>query len=233
MVPNTQSELSEPNLKGTDRLEISSGQNPLRGPLLEKSDWQDSSAHIEEQKLQLLEMGLRDLQSSPSVTIERRDRTGQSVDVMSTEDTATGLTQPGFQIEDTTEHCRLQNFGEEQNEQSVLSGIINVENDLSNNSNYLERNVIDDAFWNESAASEGVQQVGFTNDDGENSNLQEIPDLRQEHGSYQEAVESWLGASSYHEGALVGRTHGIYFPDDDNDELRELLSRYINIAAEL
>lgn len=265
MVPNVHSELSEPNYRGTDKIGMSGGQNHLQGPALEKLDWQDSSAHIEEQKLQLLKFDSSDFQSSASVGSERRDGTGQSVDVMSTEDTANGLTQRGLQIEDT-EHISLPDFSEEHNEQS--------ENGLSNNSNYLEGNIVDDVQWNESAALEGEQQVGFENegsdrlptnvewrnstgerldvnnasatanewpqivlenDDGGNSHLQEVPELWQEDGRYQEAVENWLGGPSDHEGSPDGRSHGIYFPDDDNvcsEELRELLSRYINITRE-
>ncbi|XP_028776132.1 uncharacterized protein LOC114732921 [Neltuma alba] len=66
------------------------------------------------------------------------------------------------------------------------------------------------------------------NEDGENSHLPEAPEMWQEDGGFQEAVENWLGGPSDHEAAPVGRIHGFYFPDDDNVnsvELRELLNR--------
>ncbi|KAJ1397770.1 Zinc finger, RING-type [Sesbania bispinosa] len=68
----------------------------------------------------------------------------------------------------------------------------------------------------------------LANEDGENSRLQEAPEVWQEDGSFQEAVENWLGGPSDHESAPGGRVHGFYFPDDDNVysvELRELLNR--------
>ncbi|KAL9296815.1 hypothetical protein ACSQ67_022711 [Phaseolus vulgaris] len=66
------------------------------------------------------------------------------------------------------------------------------------------------------------------NGDGENSHLQESHEAWQEDGSFQEAVENWLGGPSDHESAPAGRIRGFYFPEDDNVysvELRELLNR--------
>ncbi|KAH1225330.1 hypothetical protein AAZV13_11G152900 [Glycine max] len=66
------------------------------------------------------------------------------------------------------------------------------------------------------------------NEDGENSRLQESHEVWQEDGGFQGAVENWLGGTSDHESAPVGRIRGFYFPEDDNVysvELRELLSR--------
>ncbi|XP_061353456.1 uncharacterized protein LOC133298219 [Gastrolobium bilobum] len=66
------------------------------------------------------------------------------------------------------------------------------------------------------------------NEDGENSHVQEAPEVWQEDRGFHEAVENWLGGPSNHASAPVDRVHGFYFPDDDNVysvELRELLSR--------
>ncbi|KAI4334316.1 hypothetical protein L6164_019027 [Bauhinia variegata] len=79
----------------------------------------------------------------------------------------------------------------------------------------------------DSQPSEWPQQV-LGNEDEENSHVQEAPEMWQEDGGFQEAVENWLGGPSDHEGAPAGRIHGYYFPDDDNVysvELRELLNR--------
>lgn len=76
-------------------------------------------------------------------------------------------------------------------------------------------------------ANEWPQDI-LGNEDGENSHLPEAPEMWQEDGGFQEAVENWLGGPSDHEVAPVGRIHGFYFPDDDNVnsvELRELLNR--------
>ncbi|XP_057729374.1 uncharacterized protein LOC130944840 [Arachis stenosperma] len=77
-------------------------------------------------------------------------------------------------------------------------------------------------------SSNELPQNTFGNEDGENSRLQEGPEVWQEDSGFQEAVEIWLGGPSDHEAAPVGRIHGFYFPEDDNVysvELRELLSR--------
>lgn len=71
----------------------------------------------------------------------------------------------------------------------------------------------------------------LANEDGENSRLQEAPEVWQEDSGFQEAVENWLGGPSNHDSAPVGRVHGFYFPDDDHVysvELRELLNRYLH-----
>lgn len=80
------------------------------------------------------------------------------------------------------------------------------------------------------AANEWPQHI-LESEDGEDSHLQEVPEMCPD-DSYQEAVENWLGGSIDHEGAAVVRTQGIYFSDDDNvysGELEELLSRYVNV----
>ncbi|XP_027187537.1 uncharacterized protein [Cicer arietinum] len=81
-----------------------------------------------------------------------------------------------------------------------------------------------------STSNEWPQNI-LGNDDEENSRLQEqveASEVWQEDGSFQEAVEIWLGGPSDNEVPPVGRIHGFYFPEDDNVysvELRELLSR--------
>ncbi|KAL5081842.1 hypothetical protein RYX36_010263 [Vicia faba] len=80
-----------------------------------------------------------------------------------------------------------------------------------------------------STSNEWPQNILGT-EDGDNSRLQDqvTSEVWQEDGSFQEAVEIWLGGPSDNEVAPVGRTHGFYFPEDDNVysvELRELLSR--------
>ncbi|XP_061345373.1 uncharacterized protein LOC133291176 [Gastrolobium bilobum] len=80
-----------------------------------------------------------------------------------------------------------------------------------------------------STSNEWPQNI-LGNEDRENSRPQEQegPEMWQEDGGFQEAVEIWLGGPSDHDVAPVGRIHGFYFPEDDNVysvELRELLSR--------
>lgn len=87
-----------------------------------------------------------------------------------------------------------------------------------------------------STSNEWSQNI-LGNDDGEISHLQEqvASEVWQEDGSFQEAVEIWLGGPSDNEVAPVGRIHGFYFPEDDNvysGELRELLSRYVDMIGE-
>ncbi|XP_019453917.1 PREDICTED: uncharacterized protein LOC109355295 isoform X2 [Lupinus angustifolius] len=92
-------------------------------------------------------------------------------------------------------------------------------------SNITEENVDDNHL--SSTASEWHEN-SLRNEDGDNSRLPEAPEVWQEDGSFQEAVENWLGGPSDHEGAPVRRIPELYFPDDDNvysGELRELLSR--------
>lgn len=87
-----------------------------------------------------------------------------------------------------------------------------------------------------STSNEWPQNI-LGNEDGENSRMQEqgASESWQEDSGFQEAVEIWLGGPSDNEVAPVGRIHGFYFPEDDNVysvELRELLSRYVDITGE-
>ncbi|MED6206012.1 hypothetical protein PIB30_118964 [Stylosanthes scabra] len=106
-----------------------------------------------------------------------------------------------------------------------------IENERSgwNQSNHEWRDSTDEGVDdNQFSTSMQWPENGYGNEDGENSRLQEGPEVWQEDGGFQEAVENWLGAPSDLESAPVGRVHGFYFPDDDNVysvELRELLNR--------
>lgn len=263
-------EQSEPNERGSDRLGISGDRNCIQGTITENLDCQDSAAHIEGGRLRLLETESRDCQSSSSVEMERRDSRGQNGVGTTIEDSANGLMQQNFHIEDT-EHINVQEFSEVHHDESELRVTSNDDNGLSTHSNDMEGNMFDDENRNESTAPEGQQQeeiienegnevhqtnVEWSNsteeslddnplsgtvnewpqnilgdEDGENSHLPEAPEMWQEDGSFQEAVENWLGGPSDHGVAAVGRIRGFYFPDDDNVnsvELRELLNRYVN-----
>lgn len=265
MVPAVQSEQSEPNNTGSDRLGISGGQNFALGIACENSDWQDSNAHVE----------TRDLESSSSTRVARTDDTEQNVDMMPAEDIGNDLTQQSLQIEDRGHSC-VQELSEVHAEQSELGDVTHDESNLSSHNIHVEGNIVDDVEWIESVALEGEQQEEaiiendgsdwyraniewrnsteesvddnqlsstsnewpqniLGNENGENSHLQEAPEVWQEDGGFQEAVEIWLGGPSDQEAAQVSRIHGFYFPDDDNVysvELRELLSRYADMAGE-
>ncbi|XP_027341657.1 uncharacterized protein LOC113854697 isoform X2 [Abrus precatorius] len=256
-VPTVHSEQSEPNNTGNDRLGITGEQIYSQGTTFENLDWQGSTVYVE----------TRDWESSSSIRGERRDGTGQNVDIMPTEDTPNDHTQQSLQIEDM-EHGNMQELCEVHTEQSQQG------DDRSNLSNHNDRvygNIVDDVDSIESVPLEGEQQEEVVNEnngrdwhqtnvewrnstqqsvddnqlssasnewpqnilgseDGEISRMQEqeVPEVWQEDGSFQEAVEIWLGGPSDNEVAPVGRIHGFYFPADDNVysvELRELLSR--------
>lgn len=126
------------------------------------------------------------------------------------------------------------------NESTALQGE-QLEEDIENEgSNWLQSNTdrrnsteesVDDNQLNSTANGWPENSLGI--EDGENSRLQEAPEVWHEDGGFQEAVENWLGGPSDHESAPVGRIPGFYFPDDDNVynvELRELLSRYVNMS---
>ncbi|CAL0334005.1 unnamed protein product [Lupinus luteus] len=248
---------SEPNLRESDGLNIAGDRNCLQGVTFENLDTQVSTLHAGNQ-LQCMEI---DSQPSPCVLVERRNSTGQNVDVMPTMVTSNEFTQESLQIEDS-ENSDLQEFYEASNEQSELGDINNGEN------NHMEDNIVDDMNWSESNALQGDQleevidseesdwhqinaywrniteenvddnQLSSTasewhenslgNEDGDNSRLPEAPEVWQEDGGFQDAVENWLGGPPDREGAPVRRIPELYFPDDDNvysGELRELLSR--------
>nr|KYP51811.1 E3 ubiquitin-protein ligase NEURL1B [Cajanus cajan] len=120
----------------------------------------------------------------------------------------------GLEIPDLIESIALE--GEQQEE-------VIIENDGSDWHQSVDDNQLN------STANEWPQNI-LGSEDGENSRMQEqeAPEVWQEDGGFQEAVEIWLGGPSDNEAAPVGRIHGFYFPEDDNVysvELRELLSR--------
>ncbi|KAG4961214.1 hypothetical protein JHK87_037847 [Glycine soja] len=237
-VPTVHSQQSEPNNRVSDGLEISGDQICSQGTICENLDRQGSSAHVE----------TRDLESSSSTRFEREDGTGGNVDTMPTEDPSNGLTQPSLQIEDT-DQGNMHELSEVHTEQSQRGDIINDESDIVDDVDLIESIALegeqqeeviienDGSVWHQSVDD---NQLGSTTnewpqnilggEDGENSRMQEqeAPEVWQEDGGFQEAVEIWLGGPSDNEVAPVGRIHGFYFPEDDNVysvELRELLSR--------
>ena len=200
-------------------------------------------------------METRDLESSSSTRFEREDGTGGNVDTMPTEDPSNGLTQPSLQIEDT-DQGNMHELSEVHTEQSQRGDIINDESDIVDDVDLIESIALegeqqeeviienDGSVWHQSVDD---NQLGSTTnewpqnilggEDGENSRMQEqeAPEVWQEDGGFQEAVEIWLGGPSDNEVAPVGRIHGFYFPEDDNVysvELRELLSRYVDMNGE-
>ncbi|RZB76421.1 hypothetical protein D0Y65_034751 [Glycine soja] len=202
-VPTVHSQQSEPNNRVSDGLEISGDQICSKGTICENLDWQGSTAHVE----------ARDLESSFSTRVERGDGTGGNVDMMPTENPSNDCSQLSLQIEDT-EHDNMHEFSEEE---------VIIENDGSD-----WHQSVDDIQLS-STTNEWPQNI-LGSEDGENSRMQEqeVPEVWQEDGGFQEAVEIWLGGPSDNEVAPVGRIHGFYFPEDDNVysvELRELLSR--------
>ncbi|KAL1323554.1 hypothetical protein HN51_033854 [Arachis hypogaea] len=268
VVPTLNSERSESNTRRNDGLEMLGGQNCLQETMSDNPDQQDTTGHVEGAQLQNLQFEPVN-QLSSSVAVERRDSTGQNVDVnhvMPVEDTASDHVQQSLQTENPFQSA-MQEFTEAYNDQLRSGDISNGVNDSSNPNHPMEENIVDmnrnepaalvgeqleedieneGSVWNQSnrewrnSTEEGVDdnQVSstsmqwpeneFGDEDGENSRLQEGPEVWQEDGGFQEAVENWLGAPSDLESAPVGRIHGFYFPDDDNVysvELRELLNR--------
>ncbi|CAL0332314.1 unnamed protein product [Lupinus luteus] len=226
MVPTIHSEQSDAdNRESDDRPGISGVQNCSLGIACENLDCQDSNANVE----------TRELEISSSIGVTRSVSSERNIDIMPTEGTANDLVQQSLQIEDTG-HSNMQELTGVHTEQSELVDINDNESNLSNDNIHAEGNIVE---WRNSTEEsvDGNHLSSTSNEwpqnilgDGENSRLQEVPEpeMWQEDGDFQEAVEIWLGAPSDHEVAQDGRVHGFYFPDDNNVysvELRELLSR--------
>lgn len=247
----------EPTNVRDNRVGIS-GDHCLEGITSESLDCQESTAHVEGNQLQCLQIESVDRHSSFSDGCERRDYTGQNVEVVAIRD---------------REHNNNQVSSEVHNEQSELGDISNGENNSSNQSDYTESNVVDDvngsgaleeqleqivenegSGWHQSntewrnSTDENVDdnqlrntanewpENSWVNEDVENPHLQEASEVWQEDSGFQEAVENWLGGPSDQETAPSSRVHSYYFPDDDNVhnvELRELHSRYVKSKDEL
>jgi len=246
----------EPTNVRDNRVGIS-GDHCLEGITSESLDCQESTAHVEGNQLQCLQIESVDRQSSFSDGSERRDYTGQNVEMVAIRD---------------REHSNNQVSSEVHNEQSELGDISNGENNSSNQSDYTESNVVDDVNGS-GALEEQLEQIvenegsslhqsntewrnntdesvddnqlrntanewpenSWVNEDVENPHLQEASEVWQEDSGFQEAVENWLGGPSDHETAPSSRVHSYYFPDDDNVynvELRELHSRYVKSKDE-
>ncbi|KAE9585788.1 hypothetical protein Lal_00009800 [Lupinus albus] len=226
MVRTIHSEQSDADNRGSDdRTGISGGQNCSLGIACENLDWQDSNANVEP----------RDWESSSSIGVTRGDSSEQNIDMMPTEGTANDPAQQSLQMEDTG-HSNMQELTGVHAEQPDVIDIMDDESNLSNHNIHVEGNIVE---WRNSTEEsvDGNQLSSTSNEwpqnilgDGVNSRLPEAPEpeMWQEDGDFQEAVEIWLGAPSDHEIAQDGRIHGFYFPDDNNVysvELRELLSR--------
>lgn len=145
---------SEPNNRRDDGI---SGGHCLEGTTCESSDWQESTAHPEGNQLQCLQIESVDRQSSFSVGCERRDDTGQNVDVMAIRDQADELIQQSLQIDDS-EHSSNQESSEVQNEQSELGDMNNGENNSSNHNDYVEGNV-DDVNYGPDSLEEQLEEI--------------------------------------------------------------------------
>ena len=263
MVPTVHYEKSEPNNNASDRLGISGGQNCSQGTTCESLDRQDSASSVETRDWALSSsfgVETRDVsvQNVVMVTTEDADNdlTQQSMQME-------GREHSNMQVSEV--HIEQSELGDITDDESNLSHHNNrVEGNIDDvdwdDSVALEGEQQEEAItendgsdWHQtnvewssteesvddnqlSSLSNELPQNILGNEDGENSRLQEAPEVWQEDSGFQEAVEIWLGGpSSDHESAPVGRIHGFYFPEDDNVysvELRELLSRYVDMTEE-
>jgi len=146
----------EPTNVRDNRVGIS-GDHCLEGITCESLDCQESTAHVEENQLQCLQIESVDRQSSFSDGCERRDYTGQNVDVAAIRDRADELIQQSLQIDDS-EHSNNQVSSDVHNEQSELGDISNGENNSLNQSDYTESNVVDDVNGS-GALEEQLEQI--------------------------------------------------------------------------
>ncbi|XP_014497968.1 uncharacterized protein LOC106759346 isoform X1 [Vigna radiata var. radiata] len=210
-VPTVHSEQSRPINNGSDGLEIPCDQICSQGTPCEKLDWQGSAAHIEK----------NDRESSSSMRVERGDDTGQTVAMMSAEDSSNDLSQQSLQIEDI-EDDNIQELSEVPTEQSQWGDITNDESNLSNQDDRVYSNIVGDVDLIESIALEvehqeeviiendrsdwhqsvDVHQLSNTtnewpqnimgSEDGENSRMQE-----------QEAPEAWQEDGGFQEAVEI------------------------------
>ncbi|XP_058755050.1 uncharacterized protein LOC131628205 isoform X2 [Vicia villosa] len=157
-----------------------SGGHCLEGTICESFDWQESiTAHAEGNQLQCLQIESVDGQSSSvSVVCERRedtgqnvdvvairDDTGQNVDVVAIRDTANELIQQSLQIHDS-EHSSNQESSEVHIGQSELSDISIDENDSLNHNGYSEGNVVDNVNYGSSALEGPMEDIVETEGNG-------------------------------------------------------------------
>jgi len=248
-VPTVHSEQSGPNNNGNDGIEIPCDQICSQGTPYEKLDWQGSAAHIETRDWESsscmrVERGDGTGQTVATMTTEdpSNDLTQHSLQIEDTQDD---------NMQELSEvHTEQSQWGDITNDESNLSnqddrvysnivGDVDLIESIALEVEQQEEVIIenDGSDWHQSVddhqlsntTNEWPQNI-LGSEDGENSRMQEqeTPEVWQEDGGFQEAVEIWLGGPSDNEVAPVGRIHGFYFPEDDNVysvELRELLSR--------
>ncbi|KAK8469665.1 hypothetical protein PHAVU_005G129700 [Phaseolus vulgaris] len=248
-VPTVHSEQSGPNNNGNDGIEIPCDQICSQGTPCEILDWQGSAAHIETRDWESsssmrVERGDGTGQTVATMTTEdpSNDLTQHSLQIEDTQDD---------NMQELSEvHTEQSQWGDITNDESNLSnqddrvysnivGDVDLIESIALEVEQQEEVIIenDGSDWHQSVddhqlsntTNEWPQNI-LGSEDGENSRMQEqeTPEVWQEDGGFQEAVEIWLGGPSDNEVAPVGRIHGFYFPEDDNVysvELRELLSR--------
>ncbi|CAL5212198.1 unnamed protein product [Lathyrus oleraceus] len=143
-----------------------SGGHRLEGTTRESFDWQESTVHADGNQLQCLQIESVDGQSpSVSVVCERRDDTGQNVDVVAIRDTANELIQQNLQIHDS-EHSNNQESSEVHIEQSELGDISIDENDSSNHHGYPEGNAVNNVNYGSIALEEPLEDIVETEGNG-------------------------------------------------------------------
>ncbi|CAJ1955841.1 unnamed protein product [Sphenostylis stenocarpa] len=249
-VPTVHSEQSGPNNNGSDGPEIPCDKMCSQVTPCEILDWQGSAAHVETRDWESsssirVERGDGAGQTVAGPTEDPSDElTQQSLQIEDTED-------GNMIMQDLSEvHTEQSQWGDITNDESNLSNqddrvYSNIVGDIDSIESIAleveqqEEVIVENerSDWHQSvddhqlsnATNEWPQNI-LGSEDGENSRMQEqeAPEVWQEDGGFQEAVEIWLGGPSDNEVAPVGRIHGFYFPEDDNVysvELRELLSR--------
>ncbi|RDY01844.1 hypothetical protein CR513_14782, partial [Mucuna pruriens] len=240
---------SEPNNKRSDRLEIPGAQICSQGTTCENLDRQGSTAHVETSDWESSSSIRVEKEDGTGQNVDMmptedpsNDLTQQSLQI---EDTEHGNMQELSEV-----HTEQSQWGDITNDESNLSnhdvrvysnivGDVDLIESIALEVEQQEEVIIenDESDWHQSVddnqlsstTNEWPQNI-LGSEDGENSRMQEqeAPEVWQEDGGFQEAVEIWLGGPSDNEVAPVGRIHGFYFPEDDNVysvELRELLSR--------
>ncbi|KAL2985747.1 hypothetical protein AAZX31_12G168800 [Glycine max] len=248
-VPTVHSQQSEPNNRVSDGLEISGDQICSKGTICENLDWQGSTAHVEARDLESSFSTRVERGDGTGGNVDMMPTENPSNDCsqlsLQIEDTEHDNMHEFSEV-----HTEQSQRGDINNDESnfsnhddrVYSNIVDdvdLIESIALEGEQQEEVIIenDGSDWHQSV--DDIQLSSTTNEwpqnilgseDGENSRMQEqeVPEVWQEDGGFQEAVEIWLGGPSDNEVAPVGRIHGFYFPEDDNVysvELRELLSR--------
>ena len=255
-VPTVHSQQSEPNNRVSDGLEISGDQICSKGTICENLDWQGSTAHVEARDLESSFSTRVERGDGTGGNVDMMPTENPSNDCsqlsLQIEDTEHDNMHEFSEV-----HTEQSQRGDINNDESnfsnhddrVYSNIVDdvdLSESIALEGEQQEEVIIenDGSDWHQSV--DDIQLSSTTNEwpqnilgseDGENSRMQEqeVPEVWQEDGGFQEAVEIWLGGPSDNEVAPVGRIHGFYFPEDDNVysvELRELLSRYVDMNGE-